>query len=247
MAVTTAEADYADSFRIVDGFYDDPDQVRDFAIHCAYKKPLISSTPSLVSDQRHPKTKETLEKIASLVGAKPNWKEIEELRAFWGQSGCGEFQLSLKHLNGRGQPHSHKNGQWVGIVYLNTPAQCREKIGTYILRHNPTGLCHIAKATDVQYQQLIQDAEDESKWTVLAAPEMRFNRLFLFDSRYFHATSAGFGDSLSNGRLIQIFNFTSKDFRPAKTTKAFRPDKVFESSRLRGGHRNRDRALATRA
>lgn len=242
--VTKTEADYADSFRVVDEFYDDPDEVRNFATRCSYKKPLISSTPSLISDTRHPNTRETLARIAALVDSKPDWKAVEELHAFWGQSGCGEFQLTLGHLDTIGQPHSHKNGQWVGIIYLNTPEQCRGKIGTYILRHNPSGLCHITQATEKQYEQLTEDACDESKWTVIAAPEMRYNRLLLFDSRYFHAMSAGFGDSPKTGRLIQIFNFKSNDFHPAKLSSAFSPGKGFENARRRARHRNRGRVLA---
>jgi hypothetical protein len=247
MFVTRAEADYADSFRLVDGFYDEPHEVRNFAIHCNYRKPLISSTPSLISDVRHPKTRETLARIAALVDAKPDWTAIEELHRFWGQSGCGEFQLTLGHLDTIGQPHSHKNGQWVGIIYLNTPEQCRGKIGTYILRHNPSGLCHITQANEKQYEQLKEDAYDQSKWTVIAAPEMRYNRLFLFDSRYFHAMSAGFGDSPRTGRLIQIFNFKSGDFHRAELSIALSRGKAFENARRRAGHRNRGRALAQRA
>src|SRR5437870_2307500 len=161
MSLTKAEADFANSFRVVDRFYDDPDEVRAFATCCcSYRKPLISSTPSLISDTRHPKTRETLFRIARLVDSKPDWNSIEELHKFWGQSGCGEFQLSLAHLNTIGQPHSHRNGEWVGIIYLNTPKQCQRRIGTYILRHNPTGLCHITQATDEQYEQLERDARD---------------------------------------------------------------------------------------
>jgi len=247
MFVTKSQADYADSFRIVDGFYDDPDEVRDFAIRCSYKKPLISSTPSLVSDVRHPNTRETLARIAALVDSEPDWKAIEELHRFWGQSSCGDFQLTLGHLDTVGQPHSHKNGQWVGIIYLNTREQCRGKIGTYILRHNSSGLCHITQANEEQYEQLKEDAYDLSKWTVIAAPEMRYNRLFLFDSRYFHAMSAGFGDSPKTGRLIQIFNFKSSNFHPAKLSIALSRGKTFENGRRRASHRNRGRALAQQA
>jgi uncharacterized protein DUF6445 len=247
MFVTKAETEFAHSFRLVDGFYDDPDEIRNYATRCRYKKPLISSTPSLISDTRHPNTCETLTRIAALVNCKPDWKAAEELHTFWGQSGCGEFQLTLGHLNTIGQPHSHKNGQWVGIIYLNTPEQCQGRLGTYILRHNPTGLCHITQATEEQYERLKEDSDDQGKWTVIASPEMRYNRLFLFDSRYFHAMSAGFGDSPASGRLIQIFNFKSNDFRPAKTTRAFSPGKGFENANPRATRQNRGRVLAKRA
>jgi hypothetical protein len=239
--VIKTEANYADSFRIVDEFYDDPDQIRNFAVRCRYKKPLISSTPSLISDVRHPNTRETLTRIAALVDSEPDCKIIEELHRFWGQSGCGEFQLTLGHLDTMGQPHSHRSGQWVGIIYLNTPEQCRGKIGTYILRHNPSSLCHITQANEEQYEQLKKDAYDHSKWTVIAAPEMRYNRLLLFDSRYFHAMSAGFGDSPKTGRLIQIFNFKSRDFHPTKLSMALSPGKAVENGRRGVKDRNPDR------
>jgi hypothetical protein len=208
------EADYANSFRVVDNFYDDPEEVRNFAIRCGYKRPLISATPSLISDARHPDTSKTLARIAALVDCEPDWDLIDALYGFWGESSCGEFQLTLCDLNVMGRPHSHTNGEWVGIVYLNTAEQCEGRVGTYILRHVPSGLCHITQATQEQYHRLKLDADDASKWSVVASPEMRYNRLFLFDSRYIHAHSPGFGNSISDGRLIQIFNFKSKIENP---------------------------------
>jgi len=246
MFVIKTEANYADSFRIVDEFYEDADEVRSFAVRCHYKKPLISSTPSLISDVRHPNTRETLTRIAALVDSEPDWRIIEDLHRFWGQSGCGEFQLTLGHLEAMGQPHSHRSGEWVGIVYLNTPEQCRGRIGTYILRHKASSLCHITQANEEQYEQLKEDAYDQSKWTVIAAPEMRYNRLFLFDSRYFHAMSAGFGDSPKTGRLIQIFNFKSSNFHPTKLSITLSTGKAFENGRRHARHRNRGRVLVQR-
>jgi hypothetical protein len=38
--------------------------------------------------------------------------------------------------------------------------------------------------------------------------------MLVFDSRYFHGPSAGFGTSLRDCRLIQVFNFCFSSSRP---------------------------------
>jgi hypothetical protein len=55
-----------------------------------------------------------------------------------------------------------------------------------------------------------RDARQHDRWNLVYAPPMKYNRLFIFDSRLFHAESEGFGDSVTNGRLVQIFNFKSE-------------------------------------
>ena len=195
---------------IFDNFYQNPADIRNFAVKCNYKKPLISSTPSLVSDIRHPNTKSVLLRIGKLINVVPDWEKIENVYSFWGQSACGEFQLTLEHLNDMGQVHSHKNGEWVGIVYLSDQKDCEGRVGTFLLKHKELDIFHSKDVTSEQYEILKKDARDKTKWEILASPEMQYNRLIIFDSRIFHATSSGFGNTPSSGRLIQIFNFTTK-------------------------------------
>ena len=40
---------------------------------------------------------------------------------------------------------------------------------------------------------------------------MKYNRLVLFRTRLWHSHSENFGDTLENGRLVQLFFFSDKN------------------------------------
>lgn len=50
----------------------------------------------------------------------------------------------------------------------------------------------------------------EATWEWLFEVPMRFNRLVMFRSDFFHAITTLFGDSFENGRLVQLFHFEAK-------------------------------------
>lgn len=207
--ITDKDGSLHSAMFVVDDFYPDPDEVRHFALSCDYRKPLISSTPALISSARHPLARESLLRIGDIAGVTPDWETVDDIYNFWGQAACGEFQLGLSHLSRTGQVHSHKNGEWVGIVYLSHPSDCEGRDGTYVVRHKELGIFRWHNISEGEYAILRKDAKDGEKWEILAVPKMKCNRLFLFDSRYFHAESPGFGADSATGRLIQIFNFKS--------------------------------------
>jgi hypothetical protein len=48
------------------------------------------------------------------------------------------------------------------------------------------------------------DGHDRSKWNEVLVIPARKNRMVLFDGRFFHAASEGYGDGPRNGRLTQL-------------------------------------------
>lgn len=197
------------AFFVVDDFYQNAVEVRAFAVESSYKKSILSGTQSLMSTRRYPFSEEVLDRIGQLIDVIPYYEGLERAFQFWGEISCGEFQLSLENNSTPGAVHSHKNGEWVGIVYLSRPEDCKNKVGTYIMRHKETGTFRWDSISDDLYSKLKSDSRNPESWEIIFAPEMKFNRLFLFDSRFFHAESAGFGTGAKNGRLVHIFNFTT--------------------------------------
>jgi hypothetical protein len=193
---------------VVDNFYGNPDEVREFAVSCKYWDSPFISTDSLVSRERHSHTEDTLHRIARLVGTVPNMAEINSLRSFWGFGGCGEFQLRTE-THGVGRVHSHTTGEWTGIVYLSQDCPDSSIHGTRFHRHLPTGLYHFGQFNNNDYEVIKKECRQFDKWELLLALPFVFNRLVLFDSRYLHSEAAGYGWGPADGRLIQIFNFRS--------------------------------------
>jgi hypothetical protein len=53
-------------------------------------------------------------------------------------------------------------------------------------------------------------SQDLTKWQLVDRVGNVFNRLILFDSKRFHMSMDYFGDSKENGRLFQVFFFSTE-------------------------------------
>ena len=54
---------------------------------------------------------------------------------------------------------------------------------------------------------ILPHTNDPSKWELARHVPMKFNRLVLFEPWLWHAAGPGFGDSVSNGRLIYLMSY----------------------------------------
>lgn len=192
---------------VVDNFYEFPEEVRAFALNCEYTEPM-GSWMGLHSFLRHPSTKDSLFRIAKMVSdLPPNWEEIDASYQFWRKAACGGFATLFDGQ--KGIIHSHRrSGDWAGVLYLSNPEHCVGRDGTLFFRHTETGLEYFnGHEDDENFQKAKRDARDYSCWELVESIEMQYNRLVLFDSRFFHAPSVGFGENPTNCRLIQVFNF----------------------------------------
>jgi hypothetical protein len=53
-------------------------------------------------------------------------------------------------------------------------------------------------------------SQDMTKWELVDKVANVFNRLILFDARRYHMSLDYFGDSKENGRLFQVFFFSTE-------------------------------------
>ncbi|GAA2295873.1 hypothetical protein GCM10010149_50220 [Nonomuraea roseoviolacea subsp. roseoviolacea] len=192
--------------RVMDDYYADPGEVRDFALAAEFAKPFTGSWAGTHSLQRHPRTAEVFHELARRTGipGKPNWDEIERSRLFWGRPSAGVFALLLDGQ--RDSIHAHKRtGRWAAVCYLSAPGDCAGREGLRLFRHRPTGAFSCAGASREQLLRFRADAADPARWDLVHVIEMRFNRMVLFDGQYFHAASDGFGEDARTGRLAQLF------------------------------------------
>lgn len=193
--------------RIIDGFYSDPVKIRDGALASTWVD-AWGSWNGLHSLERAPETQEQLFRIAALISsAEPNWEELDASYRYWNKASCGGFAAMFESQTG--VIHAHRrSGDWAGVVYLSLPEHSDGRDGTLFYRHRDTGLECYDNPDSADFQKALADAEQSDAWELIEAVPMRFNRLVLFDSHYFHGASAGFGSSLADCRLIQVFNFS---------------------------------------
>ena len=115
-----------------------------------------------------------------------------------------------------------------GVLYLSLPEHCEG--GTSFYRHRATGWSgrpdmatlnaaghdsfaafqerHLPSNRQRSFAEW--QSERDANWDWLFEVPMRFNRLVIFRSDFFHAISGLFGTALSNGRLVQLFHFEGR-------------------------------------
>jgi hypothetical protein len=186
----TINSDSKNRFWVVDDFYDNPDQVREFALQQMYFNDEgyigIRTRKQFLSDA-------IKSKFESIIGA-----PIKE----WESYGMnGRFQLCKA---GEQLVYHCDNQTWAAVLYLTPDAPTQT--GTSFYKHKKTGIKH-------QSDPNIMDAFNQNCFVDINPYEMIdtvgnvFNRLIIFDARLIHAATNYMGYDFHTGRLFQIFFF----------------------------------------
>lgn len=182
------------SFVVVDDFYENPDEVREFALSCDFKEhPQNHKGKRTDECYRFPGLKERFEEI---IGTKiKNWE-------FFGTNGC--FQVCL---SGDISVFHHDAQKFAGVLFLtkNSPPQS----GTSFYRSKHT---HKMKVSDEEHEEVFKNGFlDPTEFELVDCVGNLYNRLVLFDAKLIHAGNNYFGNSKENGRLFQLFFFDLED------------------------------------
>jgi len=206
------------SIVVVDHFFNDPDEVRNWAIgECKFKNPEDHGAVGYRSEEGRKifdNTKECIEKIM-------NGKIVSgSQHGGWDYSTNGCFQWCPA-----GTPivYHADSQQYAGAIFL-TPDAPREG-GTSFWKHKATGLDWMPQ-TDEECQKYMgrswqevhnlmfgkyEDNEanflDGTAWEKTDEVANIYNRLVIWDARKIHSASAYFGDNIHNSRLFQLFFF----------------------------------------
>lgn len=201
--------------KIYDDYYSNFEEVRDFALSCTFSKPYSGAWSGLHSEERHPETRENYYTLAERIPEKgvPEWDNVEKSFVFWGRPSAGLF--ATLYAGEQDTVHFHRrSGTWAGVCYLNEDQAGNG--GLHLFRHLETGLYSCKGAGLEDISQLRADGPDSTKWEKVASVAMKPNRMIVFDGRFFHAASDGFGDQPGNCRLTQLFNIDFKESAEAE-------------------------------
>ncbi|MCH8808234.1 MAG: hypothetical protein IH993_00145 [Proteobacteria bacterium] len=202
------------SLIVIDDFYPDPEAVRQTALGYAYPEGSGPRTfPGRNSRQKHlPQAMD--QAVSQVIGARVAGDPNPETTH-------GKFRITLAAEKSRYLVHADPTLlDWVGVIYLNLPAQCRG--GTAFFRHKglnsdrtPMSQEELAAYGPASVGELLsQDGNDPDKWLHLMTVPMRFNRLILYRPWSWHSAGAAFGTSLEDGRLIQLVAFQTQPGAP---------------------------------
>lgn len=186
---------------VIDGFYNDVDEVRAMALNMEYSTsgnyPGIRTKP--VYNQG---VKDLIEAIIQPYAGKITR---------WDTEYTGSFQYTTQR--DRSWVHADQTTKWAGVCYLTPNAPLTG--GTGLFRHKGTGLTMAPKNPDGSYNmdimsEIYKDSQDMTKWEMTDFVGNVYNRLVLYRGDIFHTSLDYFGRDINDGRLFQTFFFDTE-------------------------------------
>ena len=120
------------------------------------------------------------------------------------------YNGSFQYTTSRDRSWVHIDGynNWAGVVYLTPDAPLSS--GTAFYQFHDGTTC--TKDMNILNSKVETDnfSQDMTKWKKMDEVGNVFNRLILFNANRFHMSQDYFGDSKENGRLFQVFFFSTE-------------------------------------
>jgi hypothetical protein len=189
---------------IIDNFYENPEEVRNFALLQMFEEskndyPGKRTIPFL-SEELKNKIQLIVEPFGGKIIKFSNNNNDDYNGCFQYATSCDKTwihhdALEIGVLN------------WGGVIYLSPDAPLS----------SGTGFFKYIDGTMNSFEEKIIDSDckkyskDYSKWELVDKVGNIYNRLVLFNSSRFHASLDYFGKNKNDGRLFQVFFFTTKN------------------------------------
>jgi predicted O-methyltransferase YrrM len=126
------------------------------------------------------------------------------------KSNANIYNGSFQYTTSRDRSWVHIDGynNWGGVLYMTPNAPLSS--GTAFYKFNDGAECQ--RDQDILENKTDTDtySQDMTKWQLVDRTGNVFNRLILFNSKRFHMSMDYFGDSKENGRLFQVFFFSTE-------------------------------------
>jgi hypothetical protein len=177
---------------VVDEFYNNPNDVREFALSQEFDVTGNwpgTRTKTFINES----TKETIQKILQDVSG-----NVTDWQANDGYTGSFQLTTSMD----RSWIHADSYNTWAGVLYLTPDAPLSG--GTGIFRYKKTGSM-MEDGTD-----LSGVTQDMTKWELVDRVGNVYNRLVLYRGNNYHMSLDYFGKDKEDGRLFQLFFITTE-------------------------------------
>jgi hypothetical protein len=184
---------------IIDNFYNNPMETRNYILTQEFTvKGNYPGQRTISYANSH--LKEMIQGyIKHFAGNITEWSE-------GGNSYNGSFQYTTSR--NRTWIHTDHYNNWAGVLYMTPNAPVTSGTGIYRFKDG-TRFEEEKKIRD--NTKLIDDlSQDYTKWEIVDVVGNIFNRLVLFNSKQFHASLDYFGTNKENGRLFQVFFFSTE-------------------------------------
>ena len=185
---------------IIDDFYSNPEEVREFALQQEFKVrgnyPGFRTEPFANDD-----IKQTIQDVIEPFAGKITRWETE-------YTGCFQYTTA----DDRSWIHSDSYTDWAGVLYLTPDAPLTA--GTGLFKHKESGMRSWRHQDHTEEEQKLaphfNHGRDVTKWDMTDRFGNIFNRLVMYRGDLFHVSLDYFGESIEDGRLFQVFFFSTE-------------------------------------
>jgi len=191
---------------VIDNFYNNPYETRTYILTQEFKVRGNYPGQRTVS-YANSQIKEIIQDYVMPFGGKiTEFPMPDELNNYTNNMYNGAFQYTTSR--DRSWVHVDGFNNWAGVLYMTPNAPVTS--GTAFYKFNDGTTCE--KDMEILNNKIDIDnySQDMTKWQLVDRVGNVFNRLILFNSKRFHMSMDYFGDSKENGRLFQVFFFSTE-------------------------------------
>ena len=181
---------------VIDDFYKNPTEVREFALKQDFK--VSGNYPGIRTKSFATiEIKNLLERYLEPFSGKITEFPMEETAY------NGSFQYTTSRA--RSWIHTDPFNTWGAVIYLTPDAPVTGGTGFYQLKNG-----NISYEDPNKKEITDKYSQDLTKWELVDTIGNVFNRLILFNSKRFHMSMDYFGIDKTDGRLFQVFFFSTE-------------------------------------
>ena len=193
------------SFVVVDNFYNNPMETRNYILTQDFKVSGNYPGKRTIS-YANEDIKMIIQKYVLTVGGKiidfpipkPDLSDADKI-----------YNGAYQYTTSRDRSWVHMDGfnNWAGVLFLTPNAPVTSGTGFYQFYDGTMG----EEDQAIMNNKALTDtySQDMTKWKLVDQVGNVFNRLILFNSKKFHMSMDYFGDTKENGRLFQVFFFST--------------------------------------
>ena len=190
---------------IVDNFYNNAMETRNYILTQEFSVKGNFPGQRTVS-YATPHLKEIIQKYVEPFSGKITEFPLPTLDSDLNNVYNGAFQYTLE--NDRSWIHTDKWNNWAGVLFMTPNAPLCS--GTSFYRFKDGTMCQEDTNILKNEEDINRFNQDLSKWDLVDRVGNVFNRLILFNANRYHISDDYFGDTKENGRLFQVFFFSTE-------------------------------------
>ena len=184
---------------VIDNFYKNAQQVREFALSQEFK--VHGNYPgNRTTSYANEILKSIIQTYVKPFGGNITDFPINE------STYNGAFQFTTSR--DRSWVHIDGFNNWAGVLYLTPDAPVTAGTGFYRFKDGTT--CETDMKLLANKSETDKFSQDMTKWQLVDSVGNVFNRLILFNSKKFHMSMDYFGTTKEDGRLFQVFFFSTE-------------------------------------